>query len=374
MTRSKYDRFHVKACMKYHTYFVSYISKIKEFTMNNCNSMALSGIKAGGFFLVLLLLLSCSNKDGTVITIKGEIPAGAMGKTLHHEHLLVDFIGADSTGYHRWDKDSVVTRVLPYLLELKKLGYNTLVECTPAYLGRDPQLLKMLSEQSGLHILTNTGYYGAVDSKYLPPNAFSETAEEIAAHWIEEARLGIEGTGIFPGFIKISVEDRPLDQIHRKIAGAAALTHKATGLVIMSHSGTSIPAFQQLEILKNYGVHPSAFIWTHAQTESDFNKLADAGMRGCWIAFDGFSADQVDKYVDFAIFMKKQGLLNRILLSHDAGWYKPGEPDGGDFRGFTEIEDVLVPELRKNGLSQQDLYQLLVLNPKEAFQVKYRLM
>jgi phosphotriesterase-related protein len=324
--------------------------------------------------LFFLIAISCSNKDGTVITVNGEIRAGEMGRTLHHEHLLVDFIGADSTGYHRWNKDSVAKKVLPYLSELKNLGYHTLVECTPAYLGRDPELLKMLSEKSELHLLTNTGYYSAVDSKYLPPHAFSETAEELAARWIDEARNGIEGTGVFPGFIKIAVENKSLEQIHRKIAGAAALTHKATGLIIMSHTGTAIPAFQQLEILKNYGVHPSAFIWTHAQNEPDFNKHADAAKRGAWVAFDGFSPKQVDRYIEFTIFMKKHGLLNRVLFSHDAGWYKPGEPGGGEFRGFTDIEELFIPRLRENGVSQQDLYQLFVLNPKDAFQVKYRLL
>ncbi len=331
-------------------------------------------ITGGVAVLLFLVTFSCSNKEGKVITVNGEIRSGAMGKTLHHEHLLVDFIGADSTGYHRWNKDSVADKVLPYLAELKDLGYHTLVECTPAYLGRDPELLKLLSQKSGLQLITNTGYYSAVDLKYLPPHALEETAEEIAGRWIDEARHGIEGTDVFPGFIKISVENKSLEQIHRKIVGAAALTHQATGLVIMSHTGTAVPAFQQLEILKNYGVHPSAFIWTHAQNETDFNKHAEAALRGAWIAFDGFSADQLEKYVDFAVFMKKQGLLNQVLFSHDAGWYRPGEPDGGEFRGFTEIEELFVPELRKNGISQQDIYQLFVLNPKEAFEVKNRLM
>lgn len=337
-------------------------------------SKTLIWISKGVVILFFLAYFSCSSNDGKVITVDGAIPAGAMGKTLHHEHLLVDFIGADSTGYHRWNRDSVVEKVLPYLLEIKKLGYKTLVECTPAWLGRDPALLKMLSSESGMQIITNTGYYSAADLRYLPPHAFDETAEEIAMRWINEARNGIEETNVFPGFIKISVANKSLDPIHQKIAGAAAITHKATGLVIMSHTGPATPAFQQLEILKNYGVHPSAFIWTHAQNEPDFNKHAEAAQRGAWIAFDGFSAKQLDKYVDFAVFMKKQGLLNHILFSHDAGWYRPGLPNGGEFRGFTEIEELLIPELRKRGVSQQDIHQLLILNPKDAFQVEYRLM
>jgi phosphotriesterase-related protein len=297
-----------------------------------------------------------------------------MGKTLHHEHILVDFIGADSTGYYRWNKDSVVEKVLPYLFEIKKLGYKTLVECTPAYLGRDPELLKMLSEKSGIQILTNTGFYSAVGGKFLPEYAFNETAEQLAKRWIDEAKNGIEGTGIYPGFIKIAVERASLEEINRKVVEAACITHKAIGLVIMSHTGLAVPAFQEIGILKQHGVDPSAFIWTHANNETDFNKHIEAAKMGVWIAFDKFEPSQVDRFVEFAILMKKEGLLNKVLFSHDGGWYKPGEPNGGEFRGFTDIETFLIPALEKSGLSQHDVYQIFTTNPAEAFKVKIRLM
>jgi phosphotriesterase-related protein len=326
------------------------------------------------FFSGICLTPSCSPDSPQLITVNGPISPGSMGKTLHHEHLLVDFIGADSTGYHRWNKDSVVTKVLPYLLEIKKSGYKTLVECTPAYLGRDPELLKMLSEKSGIQLLTNTGYYSAVDAKFLPPHAFTESAEELAGRWIAESQNGIEGTDVFPGFIKISVERKSLEPLHKKIVEAACITHKATGLTIMSHTGPAVPAFEQLDILEKNGIHASAFIWTHAQNESDNNKHIDAARRGAWVAFDNFSEKQLERYVEFALTMKKEGLLHKVLFSHDAGWYKPGEPGGGEFRGFSEIENFLIPALRENGLSRQDIRQLFELNPAEALQVKRRLL
>jgi phosphotriesterase-related protein len=322
---------------------------------------------------VLLFTLSCQNNELKIITVSGEIPASHIGKTLHHEHLLVDFIGADSISYDRWNKKEVVKKVLPYLLEIKKLGYKTLVECTPAYLGRDPELLKMLVEKSGMQIITNTGYYSAVGGKFIPKHGFSETAEQLANRWIDEAQNGIEGSGVYPGFIKISVERGPLEEINRKVVEAACITHKATGLTIMSHTGLAVPAFQELEILDKYGIDPSAFIWTHAHNEQDFKKHLEAARMGAWIAFDNFNPKRLDRYVEFALLMKKEGLLNRLMFSHDAGWYRPGEPEGGSFRGFTEIEELLIPALEKNGLSQKDIYQLFTLNPAEAFQVKVRL-
>ena len=326
------------------------------------------------FIFTVLLIISCTQQKEKIITVTGEIPAQQIGKTLHHEHILVDFIGADSISYNRWNKDSVIERVLPYLVEIKKLGYKTLVDATPAYLGRDPLLLKELSEKSGIQILTNTGYYSAVNAKYIPKHGFTETAEQLAARWIDEAKNGIEGTGVYPGFIKISVERAPLQEINRKVVEAACITHKATGLTIMSHTGLAVPAFEELEILNQYGVHPSAFIWTHANNEKDYTKQIEAARKGAWIAFDSFNSDKTDEFVRFAILMKKEGLLNRLLFSHDAGWYSPGEPNGGDFRGYTEIEEYLIPALEKNGLVQQDIYQIFTLNPMEAFTIKKRLL
>ena len=137
-------------------------------------------LKLFSLFISIGIIISCNTKESKINTVTGEIPASAIGKTLHHEHILVDFIGADSTGYERWNRDSVIEKVLPYLSEIKKMGYNTLVECTPAFLGRDPLLLKMLSEKSGIQIITNTGYYSAVGGKFIPKHGFSETAEQLA--------------------------------------------------------------------------------------------------------------------------------------------------------------------------------------------------
>ena len=327
-----------------------------------------------GLGFVLSLLFSCQKPESKIITVDGAIPASVIGKTLHHEHLLVDFIGADSTGYHRWNRDEVVEKVLPYLKEIKDLGYETLVECTPAYIGRDPELLKMLSEKSGIKLITNTGYYSAVGAKFLPEHAFEETSGELAKRWIYEAENGIENTGVYPGFIKIAVERKPLEEINRKVVEAACITHLATGLTIMSHTGLSTPAFQQLDILEEYGVHPSAFIWTHAHNEPDFNKHIEAARRGAWIAFDNFKPERLERFVEFTQLMKKEGLLDRVLFSHDAGWYRPGEPNGGKFRGFTSIQKILIPELEKNGLVQQDIYNLFTANPARAFQVRKRLI
>ena len=332
------------------------------------------------YLAAVLLVASCSQnlKQGELVTVKGEIPVEEMGVSLIHEHILVDFIGADSTGYHRWEKQEVIERALPFLMEAKQKGVNTLFECTPAYLGRDPLLLKELSEKSGINIVTNTGYYGAGDNKYVPEHAFGETPEDMAKVWINESNHGIEGSGVFPGFIKISVERKDtLSPMHAKIVKAAAITHKATGLTIVSHTGTDGPAFAQLEILKSEGVSPEAFVWTHAQ-DGTFGGYIEAAKQGAWISLDNVNKNNpgkpggVDWYVALLTKLKRENVLHKILISHDAGWYDPGQENGGDYRRHTDIFEYLIPALKANGFSQEDIDLLLIKNPQMAYAVNIR--
>ncbi|MCU0354313.1 MAG: phosphotriesterase [Cytophagales bacterium] len=309
-----------------------------------------------------------------ILTVTGPRPTAQMGLTLIHEHLLVDFIGADQYNPNRWSRAQVVRKVLPYLREVKALGCQTLLDCTPAYLGRDPLLLKMLSQGSGVQILTNTGYYGAVQNKFLPPHAFTETADQLAARWTREFKRGIDDTGIRPGFMKISVEPGHLSDLHRKLITAAARTHRRTGLTICSHTGFAIPAFEQMEVLKQEGVRPDAFVWVHAHNERNKERYPEAAKLGTWVSLDGLADDNVDEYLLMLRFMKDRGVWHRTLVSHDAGWYKPGEPDGGTFRPFTTLFQKLLPKMRENGFSEDEIKQLLVTNPAEAFAIRRRVV
>jgi phosphotriesterase-related protein len=324
-------------------------------------------------FCLIIFLLQCkTEKDGIIMTVNGPVSSREMGVSLIHEHILVDFIGADSTTDRRWNKGKVIERAMPFLKQIKDLGCQTLVECTPEFLGRDPLLLKSLSGSTGLNILTNTGYYGAVNNKYIPQYAFTESADQLAARWILEWDNGIDGTGIKPGFIKIGVASGNLSDMHKKLVTAAARTHLKTGLTIASHTGPAIPAFEQLEILKNEGVNPDAFIWVHAQAEKDMSNHIKAARTGAWIGLDGLNDKNLADYVRIIKNLRENKLLNKIFLSHDAGWYRPGEENGGEYRGYTAIFEKLIPLLQKENFTRQEIRQLLISNPAKAFTIGVR--
>ncbi len=317
------------------------------------------------------MLISCRvNYSGEIMTVSGALAPKDMGVTLTHEHILVDFIGADSIKYERWDKTEVGKKASPFLKEAKNLGTATFIDCTPAYLGRDPELLLSISGNTGINILTNTGYYGASRNRYLPKNAYTETPDELSERWIKEFRRGIEGTDVRPGFIKIGVMGGNLSDLHRKLVRAAARTHLKTGLVIASHTGPAIPAFEQLGILMEEGVSPEAFIWVHAQSEKDSTAHVLAARTGAWVSFDGLSEDNISNYVRLLGTMKDNNLLSKVLISHDAGWYRPDQPEGGEYRGYTAIFEKLLPALRAEGFTDDDINRLLVENPAEAFTIR----
>lgn len=327
--------------------------------------------------ILFLAFFACHTPhEGSIITVNGKISPIEMGLTLHHEHVLVDFIGADSVEPPRYNRQEALKIILPQIRKLTSYGVKTFVEATPRYLGRDVQLLRDLADSTGLHFITNTGYYGAMENKFIPAKVMNMSAPEIAKFWIDEAQNGIVGTGIFPGFIKIAVDRKPLSDFHRTLARAAAITHKASGLTIMSHTGPSTGAFQQLEILKEEGVRPDAFIWTHAHNEKDSMRHVRAAQMGAWVAFDAFRGgeNQRAEFVRFVLNMKQHKCLHRLLLSHDAGWFDPSQPDGKNYAPHTALFEQLIPALKETGITPEELDLILVKNPAEALMVRKRIL
>jgi len=322
--------------------------------------------------LFFFSFLTLSAQKPYIISVTGNIPSSQADVTLAHEHLLVDFVGAENYSHSRWKEDEAFNKILPFVKEAKEAGVQTLFDCTPNYLGRDAKLLLRLSKAGNVNIITNTGLYGGSDNKYLPAYAFTESAQQLSQRWIAEFEKGIDDTSVRPGFMKISVNPGPLSDISKKLITAAAITHKATGLTIASHTGPAIPALEQIEILKQQGVRADAFIWVHAQNEQQDQKFVDIARAGAWVSLDGINEENIQWYADVLSLLKKENLLHHVLISHDAGWFDPGKPDGGTFRPFTTIFKKLIPALKQAGFTQRDIDQLLIINPAAAYSISLR--
>jgi phosphotriesterase-related protein len=127
-----------------------------------------------------------------------------------------------------------------------------------------------------------------------------------------------------------------------------------------------------MEVLADEQVRPEAWVWVHAQNGWELESRVETARKGAWIEIDNIGEQNVAECAARAHALKQRGCLNRLLVSHDAGWYRPGEPRGGAFRGFETVYTALVPALEQAGWTRADLDQLLLKNPASAFTIRVR--
>jgi phosphotriesterase-related protein len=321
------------------------------------------------FLATLLATAGCQSLRSRVPiiqTVLGPIPTSEFGFALTHEHVMCDFIGAEKTGRHRWNIDEVVSTMRPHLEALRKSGVTGFVDCTPAYIGRDPRVLKRLAKETSLHILTNTGYYGGANDKFVPKHAYAETEEQLAQRWIAEWRNGIEDTGIKPGFIKIGVDEAKngqLSAIDAKLVRAAALASAATNLAVVCHTGGGPAGFAAAKL---FGGSRRKFIVAHSDGHGlDINKqVADLG---AWVSFDAISRKPLDAHLKLVRAMLESGAAEHLLLSQDNGWYAVGETQ--KIRPFTYLPETFLPALKNAGIADPVIRKLTVDNPRNVFAI-----
>lgn len=318
------------------------------------------------------LAAAALEKSRVIQTVLGPVAADRFGQALVHEHVMCDFIGAADTSPSRWDIAEVVRKMLPYMHQLAQRGVTGFVDCTPAYIGRDPRVLLRLARETGIHIVTNTGYYGGAGDKFVPQHAYGESVEDLAKRWIREWERGIEDTGIKPGFIKIGVDEIPgdaqaLSEIDAKLVKVAARVSKRTGLAATCHTGGGAAGLAAARLFIDEGGKASRFIVAHSDGHGlpVNEKIAELG---AWVSFDALSRQPLEIHLKLITAMLEKHAGN-LLLSHDNGWYWVGQQGGGDVRDYNFISDQFLPALRKSGVRESVIGKLTVENPARALAV-----
>ena len=121
-----------------------------------------------------------------------------------------------------------------------------------------------------------------------------------------------------------------------------------------------------LETLEREKIPASAFVWVHAQNEKNLQLHIRAARAGAWIEFDGVNARSADAHLTAVTEMVQAGFADKLLISQDSGWYRVGEPGGGQFNGFTYLFTDFLPRLRSSGLTDSQIDTLLIHNPARA--------
>ena len=346
------------------------------------------------------------------ITTGGPVAADDLGIVLPHEHLLFDLsayltqplddherslVGApltlDNAGHMR--RSPLVSRENLVLhdedmaaLELgyfREVGGRTVVDCTLPEMKRDVSAVARVAESSGVNVIVVTGHYVKPTQG---PEVARQSVDEITRWMIGELRDGIDGTGIRAGAIKVGVSSVPrMPPEERKCLEAAAQAQAETGAPITIHNPVPFEkrGVEVVRILARAGADPERVIMghlTHSVPDDRYHRTimdtgataefdrfgeelyqeAEAGFNR-WGLYGGEPRDS--DVVNEIVTLVKDGYIDRILMSHDIG-FRNGLRSFGGF-GYAHVPYRIARYLRQQGLDDDDLEQLMVLNPARLF-------
>jgi phosphotriesterase-related protein len=306
---------------------------------------------------------------GFIRTVKGDVAVNSLGLILPHEHLFVEFRGADHPQYAVADPDEVARVMLPYLEAAQQAGVTAFVDCAPVGVGRNIRVLRAIAERTPIHIVAPTGVY---KEGSIPKALLDVGVDDLADRWAREVLEGIDGTDSRAGFIKVALNDHGPTEIEIRNLKAAAAASLKTGATVASHTVGGRAARREMDVLEGAGLDMRRFIWVHAHTEPDGAFHIEAAKRGAWVEFDAIGADSQAALLNAVIALIDAGYADHILLSHDAGWYEPGRPGGAPkagIRGYTALFEDFIPAMRAHGVPEDTIRLMTVTNPAQAYAI-----
>lgn len=319
-----------------------------------------------------------------VNTVCGSVQADKLGKILIHEHFQFGYPGfqGDMT-IGRYDREEALKVGLDVAERLKRHGVQTVVDPTPNECGRDPVLLKEISERSGLNIICSTGYYheGETATAYWSfRHAFGDVETEIYEMYMREITEGIGDTGIRAGVIKLASSKGVITEYEQRFFKAAARAQRETGVTILTHTEQGTMGPEQAELLLAHGADPNRIVIGHMCGNTDIAYQLRTLATDVYVAFDRFGLQGlVGTPTDHAREAVLVGLIgmgygNKLLLSHDTVNYWLGRPFAipevvqGAVACWhpTHLFENVIPTLRQSGVSEEQIEAIFVRNPQQV--------
>jgi phosphotriesterase-related protein len=308
-----------------------------------------------------------------VMTVQGPVDPSTLGFILPHEHTQCTLWHiADRWDYWELTPDEPV--ILAELALFKAAGGTALADLTLPGIGRNPAWLRRLSEQSGLHIVMGGGWYRTA---YYPPEALIEkrSVDSLAEELVHDATVGVGDTGIRIGILGEIGTDKPwVTPAEERVFRAVARCSRRTGLAVSTHAVLSDVGAAQLTILEEEGIDPGRVVIGHADSYPVLDHYLSLISRGASIEFDflGMSFTPMEKHgeariIDLLLELLSRGHADRILLSHDVCHNSQLRRFEGN--GYVYLSDVFLPRLRERGVSEAEIEQITVANPRRVLTI-----
>jgi phosphotriesterase-related protein len=317
---------------------------------------------------------------GNVDTARGEIPASDLGRTLMHEHVFIVDLDVRHNYPSTWgDDDTRTASAIAKLEELKSLGIDTVVDLTVVGLGRDIPRLKLVAAETRMNIVVATGLWSLdslphyFDSRVLKPS-YVETMAEMFEGDITE---GIADTGVRAGILKCAVDEAGLNPGLEMVLRAVARVHLRTGVPISTHTHAATRrGLDQQRVFTEEGVDLSRVVIGHSGDTTDLDYLETLLAAGSYLGMDRFGVDvllPLEERVRVVAELCRRGHAGRIVLSHDASCYNHHIPEETLTTRlprwhFRHIPDDVLPALLEAGVTDAEINQMLVENPRTILQ------
>jgi phosphotriesterase-related protein len=313
----------------------------------------------------------------SVATARGEIDSGDLGRTLMHEHVFV--LTTDVQQNHdEWDEEARVADAVEKLTALKQSGYDTIVDPTVMGLGRYVPRIERIAAQVDVNIIVATGVYtyDTVPFYFHFRGPHLGLAEPMVEMFVRDIENGIPGTSTRAAFLKCAIDHFGLTPDVERILRAVAQAHRQTGAPITVHTQPASQTGLEVDrVLSEEGVDPSRVVLGHSGDSTDADHLSALADRGYLLGMDRFGIDTglgFEDRVGIVAEMAKRGYADRMVLSQDASchidWIEPALFAMNPRWHYLHIEQDVLPALRERGVTDEQIDQMLVANPRRYFE------
>jgi phosphotriesterase-related protein len=327
----------------------------------------------------------------TVETVRGPVDTADLGQTLMHEHVVtVTAEVAQDYPDLSWtnDKPGVLRSVAAVLRDVRSRGIRTVVDCTAFGHGRDIEALQAVNAMVDINVIACTGIY---TFDYLPfffqyghpvRNVDGKVEDILTEMFIRDITEGIAGSGVKAAMIKSATDKAGVTPNIERTLRAVARAHRETGAPITTHTDVAVKnGLDQQRIFAEEGVDLSRVVIGHSGDSTDLTYLRALLDAGSTIGSDRFGLyvpdmglPEMDVRVKTLAQLCGEGYSDRIVLSHDVTCYGDWiPPDWGvplPHWVQTHVSDHVVPALREQGVTPDQIDQMLVGNPRRIFETQ----
>jgi phosphotriesterase-related protein len=277
-----------------------------------------------------------------------------------------------------WDLEVRAREAAERLDELKDAGIDTIVDLTVIGLGRYVPAVRAVAELTDVNIVVATGLY-TYDA--LPPyfgnrgpGSLFGGPDRLAEFFVRDIAEGIGRTGVRAAILKCASDHLGMTPGCERVFRAVARAHRETGAPISTHSHSpSKGGLEQQRLLAGEGVDLSRVVIGHAGDSTDLRYLEELIAAGSYLGMDRFGIETISSFEDrvaTVAAMCERGHAGRMVLSHDSYCFNDRfDPDVVRRRHpnyhLLHISRDVLPELRKRGVTDEQIELMLIHNPRE---------